>query len=262
MTIKIASYGSCITRDNFNSKLNKNYKERYECVATSLHASLISLFSREFSYDETKIDYIDEENVHNEADKRKTIEELSKSFFHDLKVKQPDYLIMDFYTDVFLGVFFTQDRFVTNNGYISKTSFFNELPEKFHLKIDRSPSDYFGLLLPSIAKFMDFLKKEVPNCEVIINKGRFSNRLLDSEGKVSYLPSLQHYNDIWDKLDNYMISKYDLKFIELDHEQYYISPKPTIGWDVFQLHYHDNYYHDFLEQLNTVTQIDKNAEVN
>jgi hypothetical protein len=54
---------------------------------------------------------------------------------------------------------------------------------------------------------------------------------------------------MWELVDNYVISKYGLKYIELDHSKYYLTKNPTLGWKIFYLHYHDNYYHDFLKKL-------------
>lgn len=253
MTVKIACYGSCITRDNFNSKLNKNYKEKYECVATSLHTSIVSLVSPQVPFDETKLDHVDIKSA--DRNKRIVMDELNRTFLNDLKESQPDYLIMDFFPDIYFGVVFSQDRILTNNNwYITGTSFYREMPEKFTLKIGSNSADYLSVWLPAINKFFEFLKQNVPNCEVIINKARFSNRLLDGDGNLSHIPSMDGYNEVWNVLDNFVISKYDLKCIELDHSKYFISHKPTLGWDIFQLHYQDNYYHDFLGELNRTIQ--------
>ncbi|MFP7170700.1 DUF6270 domain-containing protein [Terribacillus sp. 7520-G] len=249
MTVKIACYGSCITRDNFNSKLNKNYKERYECVATSLHTSIISLVSPQVPFDEAKLDHVDIKSA--DRNKRIVMEELNRTFLDDLKESQPDYLIMDFFPDIYFGVVFSQDRIFTNNDwYITRTSFYREMQEKFILDIGDNSTEYLSVWLPSIHKFMEFVKEHVPNCEVIINKGRFSNRLMRDDGNISYLTPFDGYNEVWNVLDNFVVSKYDLKYIELDHSEYYISSKPTLGWDIFQLHYQDDYYHDFLKQLD------------
>ncbi|MFP7492904.1 DUF6270 domain-containing protein [Terribacillus saccharophilus] len=253
MTVKIACYGSCITRDNFNSKLNKNYKERYECVATSLHTSIISLVSPRVPFDEMQLDHVDIKSAY--RNKRIVIEELNRNFLEDLKDSQPDYLIMDFFPDIYFGVVFSQDQIFTNNDwYITRTSFYRKLHDKFALKIGNNSADYLSVWLPAVNKFMQFLKDNVPNCEVIINKARFSNRLLDDTGNLSYISPLDSHNEIWNVLDNFVISKYDLKYIELDHNNYYISHQPTLGWDIFQLHYQDNYYHDFLQQLDKTIQ--------
>ncbi|PKR86273.1 DUF6270 domain-containing protein [Heyndrickxia camelliae] len=101
MQKKIACYGSCITRDNFNSKLNHNYKERYRCVVTSEHSSIISVLSPEVKFDSEKLDY----TVSKFASRNKEIAEadLNKTFLRDLIENQPDYLIMDIFLIFFLG---------------------------------------------------------------------------------------------------------------------------------------------------------------
>lgn len=108
MTIKIACYGSCITRDNFNSKLNSNYKNTFECVATSEHSSIISLLAPKVQYDLNKLNYTLSEFSH--RNKEIAIKDLERSFLLELIETQPDYLIMDFFPDIYFGVVFSEDK--------------------------------------------------------------------------------------------------------------------------------------------------------
>ncbi len=248
MQKKIACYGSCITRDNFNSKLNHNYKERYRCVVTSEHSSIISVLSPEVKFDSEKLDY----TVSKFAARNKEIAEadLNKTFLRDLIENQPDYLIMDFFPDIFFGVVFSNDNIMTNNHwYLCNTTYYKELPQKFILKIENDTSNYLSVWMPAMENFMRFIKNNLPNCNVIINKARFGNRVLENN-TVSYLQPLSLYNEIWDKIDNYVINKFHLKYIQLDHSKYFLTKNHTLGWNLFHLHYHDNYYHDFMEQLD------------
>lgn len=252
MKIKIACYGSCITRDNFNSKLNPNYKTIYECVASSMHSSLISLVAPKVKFDKDKLDYTLSKFIPKKKDI--AIKDLDRSFLTDLIKTQPDYLIMDFFPDVFFGVVFSEDKIMTNNKwYLCNTTFYKELTNKFVLKIEENSQDYFSVWQPALRNFMNFMKINVPNCEIIINKARFSNRILDNDN-IHYLPPVDNYNKIWEKLDDFVISKYGLKFIEMDHSKYYLSKNPTLGWTIFYLHYLDNYYHDFLEKLDEIVK--------
>lgn len=248
MKIKIACYGSCITRDNFNSKLNPDYKSIYECVATSEHSSLISLVAPEVKYEGNTLDL----TLSNFDSRNRNIvmKDFDRSFLNDLVKTQPDYLIMDFFPDVFFGVLFSEDKIMTHNDWLFlNTTFYQELPNKFVLKLVKNSKDYLSIWIPAFVNFMNFMKTNVPNCEIIINKARFSNRILHNDS-IQYLPSLDNHNEIWKILDNYVISKYGLRYIEMDHSKYYLAKNPTLGWKVFHLHYLDNYYQDFLKNLN------------
>ncbi|PNZ81465.1 accessory Sec system protein Asp2 [Staphylococcus microti] len=70
MTINIATIGSFITNDNFNSRFNPYYKQFFNVVAQETYAPI-------------------------------TNDEMSCDFFNQLKDKQPKYLILDFLLDVF-----------------------------------------------------------------------------------------------------------------------------------------------------------------
>lgn len=49
MTIKIATIGSCITRDNFNTKINPNYKKFFNVIAHQNQTTMLSLMSEKMS---------------------------------------------------------------------------------------------------------------------------------------------------------------------------------------------------------------------
>lgn len=50
MTIKIATIGSCVTRDNFNSNINPYYKKFFNVVAHQNQTSIPSLMSEKVHY--------------------------------------------------------------------------------------------------------------------------------------------------------------------------------------------------------------------
>jgi len=250
MAIKVASFGSCATRDNFNSKINKNYKEKYECVATSNHSSIISLMSPKVNYIEEKLDCLS--NEHRNYHKNNTIKDLDKSFLSELVISQPDYLIMDFFPDVHFGILVSNKNTMTNNHwFLCNTTFYDELPNKLVLKVVEKPAQFLQLWILAFDNFIKFVNENIPNCKIIINKARFVNQVLDNN-EITYLPSKSGFNSIWDKLDTFVISKYKLDNIELDHSNYYLTKKHTLGWNLFQLHFHDNYYHDFLKELDLI----------
>src|SRR4051812_43355582 len=96
--ISVAVLGSCITRDNFNSRFNPGYKRWYRTVLMQNQSSLISVMSAPTPISEQQIgdgtDY-DRWNVRTD---------FSKEFLDELPKLAPDYLILDFFGDIHFGV--------------------------------------------------------------------------------------------------------------------------------------------------------------
>ncbi|MEH7612122.1 DUF6270 domain-containing protein, partial [Gottfriedia acidiceleris] len=114
--LKIAAFGSCVTRDNFNSKFNLNYKNHFELIRYQNQSSIISLMSNPIPYNRGKIDNL------NEYEQNDVFDDLEKNFLNDLISKQPEALILDFFGDVYFGCLMTNSSYITNNRWkITKT---------------------------------------------------------------------------------------------------------------------------------------------
>src|SRR5699024_3108842 len=87
MVKKVAVMGSCLTRDNFNSKFNRNYKMFFEVVAATHQTSMLSLMSE-------PINYLEKENLEGfrDFDKWQLRQELNKEFLQLITTKEVDYL--------------------------------------------------------------------------------------------------------------------------------------------------------------------------
>ncbi|WP_438348860.1 DUF6270 domain-containing protein [Paenibacillus sp. FA6] len=252
MRKRIAVLGSCATRDNFNSTINPDYKKLYHCVLTQQHSSIISIMSPTVSFDPSQLDNLREGMEDFILNLLKT--DLSKEFLVDLIKQQPDYLIIDLFGDIYFGVLFFQNGLTTNNRWhLHKTSFYKSLKEKSPFSLSEDTNDYFSLWINAVTKFMEFVKTNVPNCNIIIHKARFINRYIDENDSIITLDRIdyQHYNQLWDLLDNYILTNFQCKYIELDPQEYFIAKKHPL-WDLWYLHYEERYYHDFLKDLNSI----------
>ncbi len=90
--------GSCVTRDNFNSRFNPGYKKMFETVLMQNQSSLISLMSPPVPISEAEI------GPGTAYDRWNVATDFSKEFLAELERVQPRYLILDFFGDVHFGV--------------------------------------------------------------------------------------------------------------------------------------------------------------
>ena len=63
--ITVAVLGSCVTRDVFNTRFNKDYKKYYDCILTQNQSSIISIMSDVLEVDDSKLDNLNEYDTWN-----------------------------------------------------------------------------------------------------------------------------------------------------------------------------------------------------
>jgi hypothetical protein len=182
--INIAVLGSCYTRRLFSSThfFNRQYKNRYSVVHTQFHSSLISLaddqqtkFNPDLFHDfePVALDYV------------KT--DFEKTFFQKLKEAQPDYFLIDAYTDFQMGTFiFPDGRKVTGSTYILKRAEFLHSQDlegvQFISPFDHP--DFFTIWKESAERFCQKLIEVIPEERVIIHFINPNTEYKDGNGTV------------------------------------------------------------------------------
>ncbi|PQD96190.1 hypothetical protein CYL18_06215 [Pradoshia eiseniae] len=258
MTVKIATLGCCATRDNFNSQIVAKYKDYYSIITHQNQMSMISLAAEPISFNRSLIDKI------SPFDQQHFETELSKSFLDSMVINQPDYLILDFYGDVYYGAREIENSYITNKRWLfSKTSLYKDLQEGNNLSIFNDPDSYLNLWKEGIRFLFDFLENYVPGCRVILNCARFTDKYIDSESGEQKLVSKtegQHsidialYNKWWDVLDKYVIDHYKVRYIDFSNKTYFADQKHL--WGLFYLHFENQFYQDFTHQLVSIIMAD------
>lgn len=250
--LKIAVLGSCVSRDPFNSKFIPDYSKYAKCVFHQNQMSMVSLVSPPITFDESDIFGLSPFD----ANHFKT--ELSKIFFDKMFECQPDYLILDFYGDLYYGIQKVgEDSWITNKKWLfSKTRQYHnlDLRETMSLFSKNDKEVYLELWRNGIKCLFDFLKRELPSCKVIVNKARFVDIYLDATtgrfckvgDKHRYI-NVDVYNKWWDALDNYVIKNYNTYTLNYESKTYYsVEDHP---WGMFYVHYNNEFYQDFTRQL-------------
>ncbi|MET0694506.1 MAG: DUF6270 domain-containing protein [Propionibacteriaceae bacterium] len=256
--VRIAVMGSCITRDNFNSRFNPDYKQMYETVLMQNQSSVIALMSEGFAL-------TDEELGEATAyDRWNVVTDLSKSFLTELAELQPDYLLVDFFGDVHFGVLDPGDgRWVTNNRWkLWATPYYQALKAAGPLRtltLQRDTDAYLELWRESFDRFVAHVRRVAPDTEIIVHRGRNTSTLLRAGERTPV--SLQQnsklvkidvprYNQLWRELDDYAVASTGSASIDLTGREY-----PTMSdhpWGAYYVHYSMDYYEDFLTALNRI----------
>jgi hypothetical protein len=194
------------------------------------------------------------------------LSEFSKEFFNKMVNEKPSYLVIDFYGDIYYGVIKIGDgKYLTNNnGKLSKTTFYKSLSnqQKKPFRIYENKTEYLSLWQESVDRLFKFLKRELPKCKVLVHQARFTKYYRTKQGEIKEYPyreglNIDTLNELWDQLDEYVITKY--RAIPIKVHGHYISYEEH-PWGPFGLHFTMDYYTKFLQELIRV--VDKESKSN
>lgn len=255
----VSVFGSCVTRDNFNSRFNPSHKDHFEVVLSANQSSVIALMSppieERFEITRGLSDY-DIWNIGSD---------LRREFLAQVVELQPDYLILDFFGDVHFGVARLADgRYLTDNRW--KTHF-TDLYERHRdtgdltrLSHGVDAEAYFALWTEALDRFAAFIAGECPQTVVIVHHGYNTSRVL-VPGAPRPLALRDHVklsafnvkgaNAFWARLDDYAIQSHGWESIDLrglEAPSYAEHP-----WGPFWVHYTPDYYHRFLAEMHKIS---------
>lgn len=260
MTIKIATIGSCVTRDNFNSNFNPHYKEYFELVAHQHQSSIISIMSKKSSFTNTS-----EFSNTTAFRKRHITNEFNKNFLNDLIKNKPDYIMIDLNADIKYGVVKIDDEtYITNNKHFKNVP---ELKNKPTLNLNKNFDEYFSLWKYYTNNLFNFIQKELPDSKVILVNARYQDIFSDiislhdirREQGIKSL-DIDLMNKMWHILDEFILENYD-NVIELDAntQDYFLDENHP--WGMSYLHFEKFFYNDFLNNLLNIVKTNTNHSI-
>lgn len=165
---KIAVLGGCVSRDPFNSIFVPEYRKNYQCICHQNQMSMISLTAQPIKFEISNINNLET------FDRNHFISELEKNYFDTLILNKPEYIILDFYADVFYGARKINNSYITNKRWLfSKSDLYGTFKEAEELTIYKNREEFFLKWKTGVKCFLEFLSENIPDCKVILNKARF-----------------------------------------------------------------------------------------
>jgi hypothetical protein len=256
--INVGIIGSCVSRDNFNSMFNAGYTRLFNCKMYIGHITVPSLISGKIEYNEEDI-YIDNPDEF-EIVKR----ELSRSYLEELKDSSDlDYLIIDFYSDVYYGIVMVDNDHVFTDHYqrVATTKFYSELENKKFLSLHDNPDEYFEIWKKSLNELVLLIKSIMPNVKILINKARAVEQYKDQDGNVKKIKTdrdANEINELWDRLDDYCIKTFGFQYLDLSVKDYLADEYHPFGGPR-AVHYTKDFYENFMTELSSIAV--QNAQI-
>lgn len=242
----VAIIGSCVTRDNFNSKISPHWKEFWDLRASFYQSSIISLMSSPVAFDSDSFCDQDDHSRHI------TEEDFSKQFIDRIVTDKPAYLIVDLFADARFGVVSTGPSWVTHNEWKLVSSIaYREFRSNRILSRRRESSLFFELFAEKCVLLKEFLNSYCPETIVCLNVTRnvgFHRGLNADGGRFSH-DAVSDINRAWERLDNIFIDT--LAPIVLSTLDYDVQGASDHPWGSGPVHYETAYYERFHKRLRS-----------
>lgn len=215
MVFTVGVFGSCVSRDLFNSQIVPNYKTFFQIISYSQRTSIISLMQNNIKFDEKDIIF---ENDYNDSIRY----DLSKCWLSEIANNPPDYIIMDVIYELIFGILILDDGNIITNNYwdLPKTKFYETIKDKSTaLTIIEDSKTYFKLYEESIDLFFNFLKNNCQSSKIILNSARYATKILKKDKTIvdesgnSYLLNVNSYIE---DLELYIENNYNVEIMYSD----------------------------------------------
>ncbi len=254
--LNVSIIGSYQSRDVFNSEYFEDYKENYNIDSYFRTTSMLSIMSDPIKFSYQKLVKSENKSYFVEY----WFQEFDKSALKVLESKQPDIIILDFYGDARYGALSYRGEYVVNRSDMLKDKGIIDL-NNFGIRYsyEKNTDDFIVMWKNAFDRFMAFMKEKLPNTMLVVNTVKGSNIVSDEFGNTYLSPKLAELdvdsiNRIWTIFDNYAIKKYKLKAIKYDKEYTLDANYPFAGAGWTLVHYHANYWKDFIDRFISLTK--------
>lgn len=260
-TTKIAVLGSSHTRPMFQSSkyFNPDYKTRFEVVYTQFHSSIISIVSPGRTYDSK---YFDNKPL---TAQKYVQTDFDKTFFEKLRDANAEWLLVDIYIDVQMGIIrFGDGSVISYNTFQAESDYVAEHRDaNTKLLTVMNDDEYLNKFYISLLKFREQLLQIFPENRVVIHAFDMSKDYLTKDGVI------RQYNQSDDsiaQLDENATTMQSMveqvfpnaRILDIRDSKYHGYEGVSLGNSPH--HFESDYYTELLNEFTKVitTYMDKN----
>ena len=253
----IAIYGSCVSKDPFTTRFNKDYKKKYNCVITDQRHSFISTMQEKEEVNESEL--ISTHPNRNTSYEIKCIkEDLQKTFLDLMLLNDIDYLIFDINIEVQCGVLSYHGTFLTDIPYLKRTDFYSNRPDLKHINAFDNPTQFFEIWCENCDKFFNWLKVNCPETKVILIEARTLDIVQRADSSTYIEPIFTFKTKISNiynkKLEKYIKENFDVYVVSF-HKDTVINENHV--WGKWFAHFDDDYYTNVLKSVDKIVEYDE-----
>lgn len=250
MSTKIAILGTCVSADWFHYQ-DVRHRLDAQLVPRYQPSSVISVMSPPPGISITPGALLKPEEV---AALRI---DLDKSFLSLLSETRPDILIVELLTESrrTLGVIAVGDSWITNSYILHRCDPPPEVKNGRHLNIMDEPDAYLAQFRDAARRLGEFLRRELPDCRIVLNQARWAEYFLDGEGELRSYPPFEQLSNF---RVNFRLNLLEAVFLEeVPCERIVVDDVPIFAderhiWGASPDHYAKVFYTGFAKKLGAI----------
>lgn len=244
-TRSVGIIGSCVSRDNFNSRLAPGWKDEYSFQGAHYQMSLISLMSPPTELSVEPFSDLDSHSF--EATQR----DFTKVYLDELQANPPEVLIVDLFTDARFGCIATGSSIVTDNLWkIGTSKEYSRLNDSQRYSMDIDEDIYLSMFNNSCEEFIEFKNSFLPNTRLFLNAARAAQGYYDNGVYRSFdYSSVENLNRKWDMLDSVFKEVCGPELIDVVDSR--LVGDPRHPWGLASVHYQPEFYERFSADLRS-----------
>jgi hypothetical protein len=263
--VKLGVLGTCFTRSAFNSResyFNPDYKLFFDVKYSHFWPSVLSLVGEPIPFNKGEYKDVPDKEL------EKIKKEYDKSSLMELEASNVDYVIIDFYVDAIHGVKKLSDgKVIGPNPTLNQTSYSRNVLMKSSQQFDFRHPDFWDEWKKSCNQLVNKLDNIIGLDKVILNLGGLTKYFFDEarerksfiEDKGFTNKQINFYNNTWQKMNNYFITKApNVKILDMGRYNYISDINHTIGMGPH--HFESNFYKSLIGELAKIVVLNEKGQ--
>lgn len=248
MPITIAILGTCVSEDWYHyqsphSRLDVKLTPSYQ------PSTLLSITSPPLNVD------VEPGPLLKERERAALKIDFDKTFLVSLALIKPDVLIVELLGDSRKGSIAVGDTWISDSYILSRSPMADRFKLEKRVNPIQEPKIYFELFFRAVQILKDFLKRNLPNCTIILHQARWAEYYIDEDGVLqSYEPQRQRAffraNMRLETLESMFASEVECQRIRIDDVPIFADSRHI--WGPAADHYVRYYYTEFADRLRTL----------
>ena len=251
---RVGVIGSCVTRDNFSSRVRPGWKADFALHGEFYQSTLISFLAPPLDVEDNVVDDL---AAH---DATVTLADMRKTYRHEIARDNPDLLIVDTFSDARMGVIAAGGTWITDNVWKVRNSlFYRSLDQSTRRSFTENMEAFLELYREASRKFAQFLQTSAPGTRVVLNRARGVARYrgLDHRGGVFDAKPVQELNAKRAQLEDVFLEEVPAEIIDPMFDG--AASDAEHPWGAGPAHYEQAVYELFRAQLRKIAGVDVTA---
>ena len=190
--------------------------------------------------------------------------DFDKTFLPKMAALKPDVLIVELLYDSRSGfgggILAVNGSWVTSNYILERSPMAAKLKSARHLNVLDDPETYLMLFRSAARKLGDFMRREIPDCQIILNRARWAEFHVDENGQLaSYDPWEQNMyfraNLRLDNLEKIFMEEIECQLLTVDDVPIFADDRHI--WGPSADHYVKHFYGSFARSLSALIAPDR-----